>query len=342
MPHHTLTIALLGGLTLFGLWCVSSGMLDLAPDEAHFCTTLGGATEVFVRLPAVLLALGTALLATHMARTVFQSDRAGLLAVLVLSLLPLYAAGALLMTIDAPFMFFWVLALLALHQAVLSLQPPAEVQRPASSERSARAGLGSGDAERLTSNPVWWGAFGIALGLGFLSKYTMLLLLPCLGVYLLRSRLAHTWLRRKDLAFALLLGSIFTIPVIVWNAQHGWVSLRHVLGQAGLAGGAAHPPGRMFAGFFGSQLGVVSPLLFLALVGAMIRSSRLGLQGGRDVLLVTYDEGAAPDGFRRRCERLERAGLVRTVHRNRPANSFSIFHCQGLREIPPEPERVRY
>lgn len=284
--YRIFTIALLGGLTLFHLWYIGSGMLDLAPDEAHYwdwsrrldwsyyskgplvayliavSTSLGGNTEFFVRLPAVLLALGTALLAYLLTKRLFLSDRAALLAVIVLSLLPLYAAGSILMTIDAPFVFFWALALFALHQAV------------------------------RTFNGLWWGLFGIALGLGFLSKYTMLLLLPCLALYLLWSPLAHPWLRRKELSFALILGSLFTIPVVVWNAQHGWVSFRHVLGQAGLAGGEEHLSAKTFFEFLGSQAGVVSPFLFLVLAGAMIRSGHLGLREGPDEQIFLFSFSA--------------------------------------------------
>ncbi|MBI3989465.1 MAG: glycosyltransferase family 39 protein [candidate division NC10 bacterium] len=303
-PYRILTIVLLGGLTLFHLWYISSGVLDLAPDESHYwewsrrldwsyyskgplvayliaaSTSLGGNTDFFVRLPAVLLALGTAVPAYLLTKRLFLSDRAAFLAVVVLSLLPLYSAGSILMTIDAPFVFFWALALFALHQAIRSSESTAQDQKASDCHGPRATGHGP--------TGVWWGLFGIALGLGFLSKYTMLLLLPCLAVYLLRSPLGYGWLRKKELPFALLLSSLFTIPVVVWNVRHGWVSFRHVLGQAGLAGGEEHFSVKTFLEFLGSQAGVASPFLFLVLAGAMIRSGRLGLREGRDEHLFLF------------------------------------------------------
>lgn len=63
---------------------------------------------------------------------------------------------------------------------------------------------------------------------------------------------------------------------------------------------------------------------------------------GRDVPTGTSDAGTARDAIRRSCERLERGTAVRTMHRNRPANTFPIFHCHRLQEFPPGSRGVRY
>ncbi|MEE9154065.1 MAG: glycosyltransferase family 39 protein [candidate division NC10 bacterium] len=320
--YPTLTAVLLGGVTVFHLWYIGSGTMDLAYDEAYYwewsrrldwsyydpdgpfvaylialSTRLGGHTVFFVRLPAVLLALGTAVLAYLLTKRLFSSERAAFLAVVVSGLMPLYAVGSVLMTIDAPFVFFWALAIFALHKAVGSLQPGSLGQKTPSSSLSPKTPLGLGEAGPRTSGGPWWVLFGIALGLGFLSKYVMLLLLPCVAVYILCSPLARKWLRRKELFLALILGALLTTPVVIWNAQHGWASVWYVLGRAGVTGGEEYLSARTFLEFVGSQFLVVSPFLFMALVFGVVRSGRLGLRAGRDEHLLLFSFSAPVFSF---------------------------------------------
>lgn len=275
--YRVLALLLLSAVTLFHLWYVASGIVELAPDEAHYwewsrrldwsyyskgpmvayliaaSTRLGGHAELFVRLPAVLLALGTGVLAYLLARRLFNSERAGLLVLLIICASPLYAAGSILMTTDAPFVFFWALAVLSFRSAVTS----------------SRSG-------------VWWYVLALALGLGFLSKYTMIIFVPCLLGYLCASPAARRYFLRPEPYGAALLGGLCAIPVFVWNRQHGWVSAQHVMGQAGLAHEAIQVSAKTFFEFLGSQIGVVSPLLFVALAAAMVRCARLGIRQRRD------------------------------------------------------------
>jgi len=290
--YRHLTVLWLAGLTLFHLWYVASGAVDLAPDEAHYwewsrrldwsyyskgpmvayliasATRLGGNTEFFVRLPAVLLALGTGVLVSVLARDLFASERAGFLAVLTCGVMPLYAVGSILMTIDAPLVFFWALALFALRRA---LAGPADGR-----SRGERARLG------------WWFLFALALGLGFQSKYTMLLVVPCLWGYLLISPSARASVAKPQPYLSVLLGLLISAPVLVWNARHQWVSFRHVLGLAGLSEGAGQLSAKTFLEFLGSQVGVVSPLLFCAMLVAMIHAGRRGLQEKIDAHLFLF------------------------------------------------------
>jgi undecaprenyl-diphosphatase len=260
---------LLAGGTVFHLWYIASGIIDLAPDEAHYwewsrrldwsyyskgpmvayliagSTRLGGNTEFFVRLPAVLLALGTGLAVYALTRELFRSDRAAFLAVLILALIPIYSAGSVLMTIDAPLMFFWAFGALAFWNATES-----------------RDGIG------------WWIVAGSALGLGLLSKYTMALFAPCALLYLWGRSNRRVPLDAKGPYAAGVVALLLFLPVLVWNAQQDWVSLRHVFAQAGLAGEAGDSPASTFFEFLGSQFGVVSPLLFSALAFAGMRGCR--------------------------------------------------------------------
>lgn len=281
--YRLLALLLLSSVTVFHLWYVRAGVVELAPDEAHYwewsrrldwsyyskgpmvayliaaSTRLGSDTELFVRLPAVLLALGSGVLVYLLALRLFRSDCAGFLALLIVSCSPLYAAGSILMTTDAPFVFFWAAAVLSLSHAVTS-----------------------------STNGIWWHMLALALGLGFLSKYTMLLFVPCLGAYLWVSAAARPYLLRRGPYSAVLLGGLCTVPVIVWNRQHGWISAQHVMGQAGLSQEAIQVSAKTFFEFLGSQIGVVSPLLFVALAGALTRCARLALSQRRDEQLLLF------------------------------------------------------
>ncbi|HEV8341202.1 MAG TPA: glycosyltransferase family 39 protein [Candidatus Binatia bacterium] len=289
--YRNLAILLLLALTLFHLWYIGAGFLDLAPDEAHYwewsrrldlsyyskgpmvayliaaSTRLCGNTEFCVRLPAALMALGTVSVIFLLARRLFASERAGFLAVLACSAIPLYAAGSILMTIDAPLAFFWALALFGVQRATSNAD---------------------GDSQETTKNWGWWFLFGCALGLGLQSKYSMALFLLCLSLYMVLTPRARSCLKEKRLYFALLLGVALFTPVIVWNARHDWVSLWHVMGQAGLLDRGAGFSTKSFLEFLGSQIGVVSPLLFFALVAALVRSGRLGLADQKDPHLFLF------------------------------------------------------
>ncbi len=279
--YRRATLLWLLALTAFHLWFIASGRWPLSGDEAHYwewsrhldwsyyskgpmvayliaaSTRLGGHTEFWVRLPAVLLGVGVAVVAFFLARRIFQSDRAGFLSVVFLSLMPLYLAGSFLMTIDPPFVFFWGLASLLLCRI-----------------------------PRRRGEAAWYGA-GIVFGLGLLSKYTMFMLPVCVAMWLLVSPKLRPWLRRREPYEAAFLGLLVFSPVIVWNVRHGWLSGRHVLVQAG-AGGGRSLGASLLGGpeFLASQLGVVSPFLFVLMGLAVLWAWREGIRQGREDLLL--------------------------------------------------------
>jgi 4-amino-4-deoxy-L-arabinose transferase-like glycosyltransferase len=280
-PYRALALSWLLALTLLHLWMIGSGRWPLSADEAHYwewsrrldwsyyskgpvvaylialSTRLGGHTEFWVRLPAVLLGTITAVIGYVLTRRIFQSERAAFVCLVLLSVMPLYAVGAVLMTIDAPFVACWALAWLCLSRV-----------RP----RNGQAA---------------WYAAGVAFGAGLLSKYTMFMLVPCVFLWLASSPRLRPWLRRRQPYEALFVGLLIFSPVVVWNARHGWYSLFHVLIQAG--GGVTRSLWASVAGgpeFLAVQWGVVSPLLFLLLCVAATWAWREGLRRERDDLLL--------------------------------------------------------
>jgi hypothetical protein len=209
-------------------------------------TSLLGDAEGAIRLPATLCIFVTTLAIMRLARRAGGAlPRTPAAALLAFCCIPAYHASALLMTIDAPYLACWAIASLAAWSIV----------------EHARA---------RTDSLTPWLAFAAAVGIGFLFKYTILLILP--GVLL------AAWFERprprmspRAVSAAAALFLLITSPVILWNARHGWPTLAHLLGHLGAPGGDttsvstpwAYNP-RWTLEFLGAQLGLVGPLLLLA------------------------------------------------------------------------------
>ncbi|MFM9995363.1 MAG: ArnT family glycosyltransferase [Phycisphaerales bacterium] len=172
-------------------------------------TALAGDTEFGVRLPAVLFAAVGALGIAALARSATGDTRAGFFAAACTLLTPAFQLGGILLTVDMPYVACWAFACLAAWHAL--------------TRASGRA----------------WIALGLCLGIGFLFKYTILALLPGLVLFgILRRRdlrlapRASLWITAAAALFGLC-----TLPVVIWNARHGWPTLHHLLGHAALPGG---------------------------------------------------------------------------------------------------------
>lgn len=211
---------------LNGLYLLVSP-LDLSPDEAHYwdwsrrldwsyyskgpiiawliraSCELFGTTAVAVRLPAVFCNALT-LIAFHQLVRRTLNDRIALAALAFVVVLPPVSAGAILSTIDAPFLCCWSWALLCVHRAVFD------------------------------GNAWNWTAAGGFVALGTMTKYTMLAFPALVGLYLLLAGQARSGRGFRRMTAIGLLG---LLPILHWNATHDWLGVRHLFGQAGLATG---------------------------------------------------------------------------------------------------------
>jgi 4-amino-4-deoxy-L-arabinose transferase-like glycosyltransferase len=258
-------IAALAALTLLRL--VVAAYTPLSPDEAYYWvwsralapgyldhppmvalwiragTLLAGDTAFGIRLLAPLAAaLGSMLLADAGER-LLPGRHAGLIAAALLNATLLFGVGAVTMTPDTPLLFFWTAALWALARLIRS------------------------------GNGVWFLAAGASAGLALASKYTAVLLVGGAFLWLLACPSVRIWLLRPAPWLGALLGSAVFLPVLLWNAGHGWASLAKQGGRTGV-----WQPGRalqFLVELAGSQIGLVTPLVFLLCVAGIFVAARI-------------------------------------------------------------------
>jgi len=210
---------------------------------ADWSQRLVGSEVLAVRLPAILLSVGTGWGLFVLARQVTRSSRLALATVALTFTIPIFAVGAILMTIDAPLAFLFVWALVAVESAL------------------------------RTGRTATWLAAGLLIALGILAKYTMVLIFPAVLLTMLIRPVYRRALRQPGPYLAALLGLAGLLPILAWNARHEWVSFRHVAGQAGLSvGGGFKLLGPL--DFLLGQLAVVGPVWFAAMLCAVASLSR--------------------------------------------------------------------
>lgn len=203
---------------------------------------LFGDTVWTVRIWPILAGTAFVLVGRALAGAIFDktvANRAGIF----LAVVPAFAGNGVLMTPDTLFALWWALSLYATWKALQS-------------------------AEGISR---WWLLAGMSTGLGFLSKYNMVLFFFGLGLL---------WFLFPDHRKRIFIGSIVCgaiafilfLPVVVWNAQNHWASfamqLRH---------GFHSKPSlilKHLSTYMGSLLLVATPLLGMLALWSSVRSIR--------------------------------------------------------------------
>lgn len=260
---------LLIGILLIGRWAyLAAGKIELSEDEAYqwlwskhpalsyyskppmiawlhtIGTTLWGDRVLGVRFCSPLIAAILGFLLLRSARPVVGGRVAFLLLVLLHSV-PLLAVGATLITVDPPLVLFWTAAMIVGWQAV---QPGGTTGQ--------------------------WALSGFFTGLAALSKYAGLYQLLCWVFLFLAWPAARAHLRRPGPWLGLALSLLCLVPVVMWNRAHDWVTVGHVKYNASRQG-PWEPTLRFFWDFLGAEALLLNPVLFLAMIPAMLGFRRL-------------------------------------------------------------------
>jgi 4-amino-4-deoxy-L-arabinose transferase-like glycosyltransferase len=171
-----------------------------------------------------------------LARKIYGCSSAAFLAGLSFLLLPGVAVGSMVAATDALLLFFWGMALFGL---VVATQ-----------DRKAYG----------------WLLLSTGMGLGLLSKYTMIFFYPCLLLYVFF--FPQVWQEhRRPLVGALGLSVVLTLPNVIWNWRHDFVTFAHTAHISHLQEDLVHPLALLE--FAAAQLGVFGPLFFPALLWGM-------------------------------------------------------------------------
>ncbi|HTO72313.1 MAG TPA: glycosyltransferase family 39 protein [Gemmatimonadales bacterium] len=228
---------------------LASGYFDHPPAIAWLIragTLVAGDTPFGVRLASVLCGFGAIALLDRSTRLIGAAED-GQRLLLIIAGLPLVTASFLLATPDAPFLAATAALLFCTLRALRSASPGPAI--------------------------CWWMAAGAALGMGLLSKYTALLIPAGVVLALLIDQTLRRQLLTPGPYLALVVAALVTMPVVVWNAQHDWVSLRFQLLHGLGASMGGNTLGREFS-FLGGQLAIANPVMLALLAWSCWRAAR--------------------------------------------------------------------
>jgi Dolichyl-phosphate-mannose-protein mannosyltransferase len=205
-------------------------------------TSLCGEGEACVRLASAPLHAGTAIVIYRLGCDLWEA-RVGVWAALLYVSLPAVTVSSGIASTDAPLLFFWAAALLCFRRALVG------------------------------NDALWWAGLGLAIGLGLLSKYTMILFPLCALLYCALRPDRRALLGNGRAWAALGLAFLVLAPNLYWNAGNGFASIAHTAANANL-GGRLFNPGK-FLEFFGAQFAVFGPLAMAALIWMAARPKPL-------------------------------------------------------------------
>lgn len=120
--------------------------------------------------------------------------------------------------------------------------------------------------------PLWWLAAGACAGLALLSKLHGVFLFAGVGLFLATSRQHRHWLLNPWPYAGLAVALAMFMPVIIWNAQHDWVSFAFQAGRARVQQIRPWAPLSVLAG----QAAYLLPWLWLPLAAALGSALRRG------------------------------------------------------------------
>lgn len=260
------TVIALVALTALRLVVVTMTDLNLGPEEAQYwswskdldfgyyskppmiawiiagTTAICGDGEACIRSAPPLLYLIAGLFVFETGRVLYGA-RAGFWSAVVFSTAPGIALSGLLTTTDVPMLMFWSAAVFVL--ALMLHREPREAR-------------------------VLALLLGLAIGLAFLAKYAGAYFLLGLGVAGLFDRRVRAHLLGWN---GVLIAATFLIcaaPNVWWNAQHGFATVAHTVGNAGV-NAPQHFNLRPLGDFAGAQFGIFGPILMLTIIAGLVR-----------------------------------------------------------------------
>ena len=208
------------------------GYYDHPPMIAYilaFFTWIGDHTPFWVRLGPTILFTLTSINLFLITKKLFNV-RAAFIALILLNVTPVFSFGGISASPDTPFGFFWTTWLLLLLYGL--------------------------------NNPWLMVLGGFVIGLGFLSKYFMLLSIPLTLVVIFKSG-NKKYFKHPAFYIAILVAIISSLPVIYNEYINGWPSL---LFHTAERHGSFFPSINFLTQTLGGQILYVSPIIYFILL----------------------------------------------------------------------------
>ena len=205
----------------------------------------GSEHRVVLRLPFILIFAATTILMYRLTARVY-GPRAGFAAALLLNLTPVFSisTGGWILP-DGPLDFAILATTLCLTHVLLG--PSTHPWR-------------------------WWLGAGVATGAALLSKYHGVFLPAATLLFIVTHRPSRVWLKHPAPYLALAIALAIATPMILWNASHGFASVRFQAGRATTHG--LHLAS--LAQNLGGQLGYLLPWIGVPLLWQLFRGLRAG------------------------------------------------------------------
>lgn len=258
-PSFTVFLLILFFISSMRILYIKYAPIDLSGDEAHYWewsrnldlsyyskgpliayviflgTKIFGHTELGVRFFSVVFSFLSSLMMYKVSFLLLKDEKKSIINGLLIQIVPLFSYLGILMTIDSPFLFLWLLGLYVVCKTSLE------------------------DKFNEIKN---WIYVGIIIGFGMLAKYTMVFFYPSLVIFLFfQNNKKIDFLKKPGLYLAILLTLLVFLPVLYWNNLYGWVTVKHTAYHARIAEGLKISF-KEFTEFLLSQLGLITPFLF--------------------------------------------------------------------------------
>jgi len=259
-------LGLLIALAAIFVWRIFfTGWVNLIPDECSYWTwsrrldwsyfdnsgmvaylirlstsVFGDSTPFSVRFPFLILSAAGTYLLYRASAILFENRIRAIVAALALNVMPVALLGGSAAIHDNALMFCWIATLWAAARFL------------------------------KTEDGRWFYVMGLTSGMAILSKYTGVLVVFSLLLFLLWNKSHRRWFLRKEPWLGACIAALFTVPIIWWNVEHDWASLHHILF---IGTGSVSLSRRILDGFgyHLAQFLLVSPLFYVAVLACLYR-----------------------------------------------------------------------
>src|SRR6202521_2685038 len=237
---------------------LAGGYYDHPPGVAlviRLGTLIAGDTELGVRLVSILLALPMSWAVFRTASILFGGWRVAATATILLNVTLMAAVGTMIVTPDSPLLVASSFVLFFLAKVL------------------------------ETGRGAWWLAAGAAVGAALLSKYNARFFGPAILIWLVAVPKLRRWLISPWPYLGGLVSLVIFSPVILWNADHHWVSFIKQIGRARIEDFRPAFIGELIP----TQIAFATPLVFiLGAMGLYALARKSGALAARTLINATF------------------------------------------------------